>query len=230
MSKINKKLKVTKNKDGVYIFSNPDKENREQPTSDYAFIPSPSRVLIYALPDCGKTNLCLNLIKAQNFQRIIIFHNIPAEQTKEYEILDCEVYNDVLDQSEIGIDSNIKNLIIFEDFNFKTLNKDQKKNVIDYLTWVSSHMNTTIYILCQDIYHQLTTNIRRYCNVVILFKTNDVNNIRNICSDFGIDFPTYKYINNVILEDNHDSFIIDRTRKKEERYRKNLHTIVPLLK
>ena len=136
MSKINKKLKVQKNKDGVLIFNNPDKENREQPTSDYAFIPSPSRILIYALPDCGKTNLVLNLVHAQNFQRIIIIHNIPIEQTKEYDIIECEVYNDIPSPQELNIDPTIKNLIIFEDFNIKALSKDQKKYVTDYLTWV----------------------------------------------------------------------------------------------
>ncbi len=33
--------------DGILIFNNPDKESREQPTDDFAFIPNPSRVSAY---------------------------------------------------------------------------------------------------------------------------------------------------------------------------------------
>ena len=90
-----------------------------------------SRVLFYGGSLTGKTTAILNTILHQNFDRIIVVHN--DMNTKEYENIDCEYYDEVPDPNdeELNLDPTIKNLIIFEDLFYKALPKQQRKWLTD---------------------------------------------------------------------------------------------------
>ena len=215
----------------IIPFENPDKQFQEvipSPDNDLLFLPHSSRVLFYGGPSSGKTTAILNCILHQNFDRIIVVHN--DINTREYENLDCEYYEEVPDpndEEELNLDPSVKNLIIFEDLYYKALPKEQRKWLTDYFTTYSTHRSITCYLSCQDLFHQVPTNIRRCCNVFVIFKNIDMNNLRNICNVLNLDYKDMKFIFEKYLTNKYDNIIIDLNRPSA-KLRKNFVTVLDI--
>ena len=215
----------------IIPFENPDKQFQEvipSPDNDLLFLPHSSRVLFYGGPSSGKTTSILNCILHQNFDRIIVVHN--DINTREYENLDCEYYEEVPDpndEEELNLDPSVKNLIIFEDLYYKALPKEQRKWLTDYFTTYSTHSSITCYLSCQDLFHQVPTNIRRCCNVFVIFKNIDMNNLRNICNVLNLDYKDMKFIFENYLTNKYDNIIIDLNRPSA-KLRKHFVTVLDI--
>ena len=211
----------------IIPFKNPDKEFQEEPTSDLFFIPHSSRVIFYGGPSTGKTTSVLNCLLHQNFDRVIVVHN--DVNSKEYENVDCEYYDEVPDPNdeELNLDPTKKNIIIFEDLYYKALPKQQRKWLTDYFTTFSTHRSITCYLTCQDLFHQVPTNIRRCCNVFVIFKNIDMNNLRNICSVLNLDYKDIKFVFEKYLTNKFDNLIIDLNRP-DKKLRKNFTEVLKL--
>ena len=204
----------------IIPFSNPDKEFQQQPTDDLLFFPHSSRIIFYGPSSCGKTTCVLNTVLHQQFDRIIIVHN--DCNTLEYQHINAQYFDSVPDPNdpELNLDSSIKNLIIFEDLFYKALPKIEKKWLTDYFTTFSTHRSISCYLTCQDLFHQVPTNIRRCCNVFVMFKSIDMNNLRNICEILNLDYKDMKFIFERFLSNKFDSIVIDLTRP-DKKIRKN---------
>ena len=215
----------------IIPFENPDKQFQEvipSPDNDLLFLPHSSRVLFYGGPSSGKTTAILNCILHQNFDRIIVVHN--DINTREYENLDCEYYKkvpDPNDEEKLNLDPSVKNLIIFEDLYYKTLPKEQRKWLTDCFTTYSTHRSITCYLSCQDLFHQVPTNMRRCCNVFVIFKNIDMNNLRNICNVLNLDYKDMKFIFEKYLTIKYDNIIIDLNRPFA-KLRKNVSEILKI--
>ena len=75
----------------IIIFPNLDKVNHEKPDmEDMANMPKPSRIILCAEPNLGKSNIIkMMLIHADPpFERIVIYHSDPS--SKEYNDIDAE--------------------------------------------------------------------------------------------------------------------------------------------
>ena len=204
----------------IIPFKNPDKEFQENATDDLFFIPHSSRVIFYGGPSCGKTTAVLNCILHQNFDRIIVVHN--DCNSKEYEQVDADFYDEIPDPNdeELALDPSMKNLIIFEDLYYKALPKQQRKWLTDYFTTFSTHRSISCYLTCQDLFHQVPTNVRRCCNVFVIFKSIHLKNLRNISHVLNLDYKSMKYIFKKRLTSNYDSVIVDLNRP-EKKLRRN---------
>ena len=211
----------------IIPFKNPDKEFQEEASNDLISIPHSSRAIFYGGPSTGKTTCVLNTILHQNFDRIIVVHN--DVNSKEYENIDCEYFDEVPDPNdeELALDSSQKNLIIFDDLFYKALPKQQRKWLTDYFTTYSTHRSISCYLTAQDLFHQVPTNIRRCCNVFIIFKNIDMNNLRNICSVFNLDYKDIKFVFEKYLTNNHDNLIIDLNRPSQ-KLRKNFTEVLKI--
>ena len=139
-------------------------------------------------PSSGKTTCILNCILHQTFDRIIVVHS--DCNSREYKNIDCEYYDDIPDpiDEEFDLDPSIKQLIIFEDLYYKALPKEQRYWLTDYLTTYRTSRSITCYLSCQDLLHQVPTTIRRCCNIFVIFKNIDMNNLRNICNVLNLDY------------------------------------------
>ena len=209
----------------IIPFKNPDKEFQEEPTNDLFMLPHSSRVCFYSTPSGGKTTAILNCVLHQNFDRIIVVHN--DCNTKEYENIDAEYYDEIPDPNDedLNLDSSIKNLIIFEDLSYKQLCKKQRKFLTDYFTTYSTHRSISCYITCQDIFHQIPTNIRRCCNIFVIFKSIDLNNLRNICDVLNLDYKFIRMVFERYMTNKYDNLIIDTTRP-DKKLRKNFTEVI----
>ena len=147
--------------------------------------------------------------------------------TKEYENIDCEYYDEVPDPNdeELNLDPTMKNLIIFEDLFYKALPKQQRKWLTDYFTTYSTHRSISVYLSCQDLFHQVPTNIRRCCNVFVIFKNSDMNKLRNICAVLNLDYKDIKFIFEKYMTSKYDSLIIDLNRTNQ-KLRNNFFEVI----
>ena len=138
-------------------------------------------------------------------------------------------YDSVVDPNdeELNLDPTVKNLIIFEDLFYKALPKIERKWLTDYFTTYSTHRSITCYMSCQDLFHQVPTNIRRCCNVFVIFKSIDMNNLRNICYILNLDYKDIKFIFEKYLTNKYDNIIIDLTRP-DKKIRKNFNEILKI--
>ena len=126
---------------------------------------------------------------------------------------------------ELNLDPTVKNLIIFEDLPYRQLSKMQKRHLTDYFTTYSTHRSISCYITCQDIFHQVPVNIRRCCNIFVIFKSIDMNNLRNICDILNLDYKFIRMVFERHMTNKFDNLIIDTTRP-DKKLRKNFTEII----
>ena len=192
-------------------------------------MPHSSRIILYSGPSAGKTTALLNIVLHQNFDRIIVVHN--DVNSKEYEniliYIDCTYYDEIPDPNDLDIDPSQKNLIVFEDLYYRALPKQQRKWLTDYFTTFSTHRSISCYLTCQDLFHQVPTNIRRCCNVFVIFKNIDMNNLRNICAVLNLDYKDIKFIFEKYMTSKYDNFIIDLNRP-DKKLRKNFIQVLDI--
>ena len=183
----------------------------------------PSRIILCGNPNSGKSLAILNMLlhKKPPFQKIYLIHNDP--NTKEYNAIDCEVMEELPEIDEI--DTDLRNLIIIEDIEYRTLSKDQKRLLDRYFGCYSTHCNISIWITAQDAI-SIPASIRRMASHVFIWKSLDLNHMSILSSRFGLQNKDLKYIFDNILTDPHDSLLIDSTRPSC-RFRKNIFEVLP---
>ena len=210
----------------IVPFKNPDKAFQEDSSPhDLLHFGHSCRAILYGGPSTGKTTAILNMVLHQNFDRIIVIHN--DNNSKEYENIDCEYLDSVPDPNdeELNLDPSQKTLMIFEDLFYKALPKQERKWLTDYFTTYSTHRSISVYLSCQDLFHQVPTNVRRCCNVFVIFKNVDMANLRNICSVLNLDNKDMCFIFKKYLTSQFDNLVVDLTRP-DKKLRKNLTQVL----
>jgi len=208
----------------VIPIKNKDKEFHQPiDMEDLANMAHPSRIIFCGQPNSGKSLTILNLLlhKKPPFQKIYLIHN--DQNSKEYQSIDCEVLDELPEIDEV--DTDINNLIIIEDIDYRSLNKDQKHLLDRYFGCYSTHCNISVWITAQDAI-SIPPSVRRLASHIFLWRSGDVCHMSILASRFGLTPKDLSYIFKNILTDRFDSLLIDSTRP-ECRYRKNIFTPIP---
>ena len=142
-------MKEAKTINKLIPFENKDKtwheneKNTPQINKDFAYMSHPSRGILIAQPNSGKTTMILNLINANNFKRIIIVHNDVT--TEEYADIDADILDEIPPIDSEYFDKKVKTLLILEDLNFKNMNKEQKHLLNRMYGTYSTHNNISVW-------------------------------------------------------------------------------------
>ena len=210
----------------VIPIKNKDKEFHQPiDMEDLGNMAHPSRIIFCGQPNSGKSLCILNLLlhKKPPFQKIYLIHNDP--NTQEYSSIDTEILEEIPEIDEV--DTDINNLIIIEDIDYRSLNKDQKHLLDRYFGCYSTHCNISVWITAQDAI-SIPPSVRRLglASHIFLWRSGDVCHMSILASRFGLTPKDLSYIFKNILTDRFDSLLIDSTRP-ECRYRKNIFTPIP---
>ena len=125
-------------KSNLFVLQNEDNIFHEEiDTTNLCNFPHPFRLICRGQPNCGKTNVIYNILyhKKPPFERILIFHN--DNYSCEYQNVDAECIDELPDIDEI--DSEIKNILIIEDIDYKNLPKQQGSLLDRYFGCFSTH-------------------------------------------------------------------------------------------
>jgi hypothetical protein len=210
------------NKKQLIIFKCHDKEFHEEVNHDnYGDLPHPFRVIMAAVPNCGKTSLIKNIIVNQSpdFDRIIVWHIDVG--TREYSDLDCEVV-DELPMIE-DIDPKKKNLLIIEDVDTKSLHKSVKSRLNRMFGYCSTHRNLSVILTAQEAF-QVPVDLRRTANYLVLWRGTDNSATEMLGKRFGLNKKKIGFLFDTFCKTIHDSLIIDNAGGP--KIRKNLFEII----
>ncbi len=180
-------------------------------------LPHSFRLLCIGPPDSGKSTLIKNIIirAKPEFERILLYH---FGSGAEYDDCDAE-HIDELDPLAYE-DNDEKTLLIIEDCNFKSCNKDMKHDLNRLFGYTSSHCNLSIAITCQNPY-DISPEIRRMANCISLWRNHDMNSLNTLASRCGIKKQNMEYIMCNVLKNQHDFIMIDLQTNSPAKYRIN---------
>ena len=202
-----------------------DKKNDEIWTKsrNLANIPCPFRGILASSPNCGKSTVCKNIALQASplYDRIVIV--CCSKDTTDYDEIEPNIVMDTLPSIE-SFDRKYKNLLIIDDYKVKTA-KD--KALLDRLFgFASSHNRTSILLCVQDIYALHSPIIRRMCNVFIIWKFSDENQLNSIGKRVGLGGKGAEILKQIFKDldfKQKDSLTIDLTPGTPAYLRKNLH-------
>jgi len=152
-------------------------------------IPHPCRISLCGKPNVGKSAMIQNLILRADpmFEEIIIIHG-DFENTKEYDYLGkdddrIKLIGHIPEPREFA--GLVKTLVIVDDKELKSLNKQQQHCLDRLFGYVSTHKNISVYIGIQDFFH-LPTIVRRCCNLIILWRGHDLDSMSRVAKKAGL--------------------------------------------
>ena len=188
-------------------------------------LPHPFRLCILGKVGMGKSTLAKNiLIRCQlgnhPFQELIIIHG--SEDSEEW--IDTEptmILSDIPDPQDLTQNKK-KSLIIIDDFEFQNLNKQSLKNLSSLFRFVSSHHNFSI-IICYQSFFDVPPIIKKCCNVFILYRPNDSDELGTIARRVGLKKPIMLKLFDEVLTELRDTLMIDLIENSPCKYRKNLY-------
>lgn len=236
---VKKKLRLPNE---LIIFKNRDKADHEhwgqskKPTTKVLNFPAPFIYVLLGKRNSGKTNIIMNVLLHQkpSFEKYFMWSQSPM--SKEYEMIDdlqvfdtCPHLEDDLLEELQENGKPFKSVLIVDDVNLETLNKEDYDRFSRIIKHGSSHYNISLIITCHDLI-QCPKICRRLADIITLFKLQP-ETIKIIGQKIGM--PNEELFR--MFEDNvkeyHDSLTIDMTQNSPMPFRKNLfEEIKPLVK
>jgi len=212
----------------ILPIDNPDKEFHEawDDKRDMLNIPHPFRSVLLGPPNVGKTTVVKNLIIRQDppFEEIFVIH-CDSGYTKEYDDLgdNIQMLNSIPAPEEwTGI---AKTLVVLDDLEFKTMNKDQRRNLDRLFGYVSTHKNISCVLCSQDPFN-VPPIVRRCSNLWVLWRCSDLDSMANCSRKTGLKSADFNTIFNNFMKEYKDSLWIDMTDKTPYPMRKNGFTLI----
>jgi len=213
--------------DVLLPLSNPDKEFHERWTQgrNMLDLPHPFRGVLLGPPNCGKSTTVKNiLLRADpSFESVCVIHCDP-EHTKEYADLGdaCMIRGDIPAPEEWSAD--VKQLVIIDDLEVKSLGKEQMRNLDRLFGYVSTHKNISVVLCSQDAFN-VPPIVRRCSNIWVLWRGPDLDAMACVARKSGMTAKDLKRIFDSFTSDK-DSVWIDRTSQTPYPLRKNAFLVL----
>lgn len=199
----------------------------------------PARVLVVGESGSGKTNLVINILSKgwMHFDRVILVLKNPDQPSWEAfidrirEVAEendlgpvCTVVNDTAQIPSIeSLDSNLQNIIIFDDF---VAEKTENPAIVKY--WVRSrHKNVSAFYLAQSFYLTPKT-IRMNSTYYILYGGMPRRELDQLYRDVapGLDKEAFIKLYEAATQERHSFFFIDKNNPvRKKRFRKEFDGI-----
>ncbi len=196
--------------------------------------PHPFRVCMSGPPNTGKSTCAKNIVLRAYppFRRVTIIHADPHHKvnkgdgnpgeekgTHEYEDLGehgVEMRSDFPNPTEWNSDE--KHLVIVDDVDLTALNKSQRSAADRLFGYVSTHKNISLIMCTQDFFRS-PVNLRRNCNIFVLWNNPDKSSMATIGKRLGI--PDFAEFMETHCPNKHDSLWRDETEGSPYPWRFN---------
>jgi hypothetical protein len=140
------------------------------------------------------------------FEQVYVIH-VDGEYTKEYDSLKKFTLLRSIPDPEWWSGEK-KTLVILDDLEYKTMGKNQKRNLDRLFGYVSTHKNISVILTAQDPFNVFPI-VRRCANLWGLWKTKDLDSVATIARKAGLQVRQLRDIfKNFTLR---DSLWIDTT-------------------
>ncbi len=214
--KLPKKILAIKNADKTFHESWSEPYDRDEIN-----FPSPFRMIIAGMPNCGKSTIVKNIVLRAypEYKRVIVIHF--DKETLEYDDIGAEVYDKVPHpNNKEFFNRKVKTLLILEDIEYDFMSRKDKKKLDRSFGYLSTHKFVNIISCVQNI-TSIPVSLRRMSNIFILFRMPDMELLHRMSKRLGVDREVFDYIFKNYILNIHDSFWIDLTHKSPMKYRIN---------
>ena len=193
----------------------------ESRAKDIANFPHPSRICLIGPPSVGKSFICKHLLLHQKpmFKELYIIHG-DSDCTKEYEDVEPTMMLNEFPPIEF-FDGSQKTLVIIDDVEYSSMNKEQQGRMNKLVRYGSSHKNLTLYFTHQNFF-SLPILVRKLCNVFVIWKPRALGELKMIANRVGMRAEELECIFDNICTDYRDSLCIDLHYKTPALLRKNI--------
>lgn len=177
-------------------------------------------------PSSGKSTMIKNLIlrAKPRFREVLVYHFDP-DSSSEWDDVDAKYLTEFPDPK--SFDRNKKRLLILEDLNLKQMGKEDRAKLNRLCGYTRSHCNLSVAITAQNPY-DLDASIRRMANLIVLWKSADMNSLKTLASRTGLKASHVEFVMLHLCKQPHDSLMIDLQRNSPAPYRINGYTPVTL--
>lgn len=210
----------------ILVLDNVDKGFQEKWTEgrNMLNIPHSYRCIMVGRPNSGKSLFAKNMLIRANppFERLIVIHP-EGEDTKEYDDCSPDAIIDYIPPPTAWEDEDgetPKTLCIIDDIDFQNLGKEQSGYLYKLFSYVSSHKSISIILTTQD-YYVVSPQVRRQCNVIVMWRSRDMRNMKSVASKIGITPQQLQNLVETNLTEYHDSLMFDFTNRTPYPLRKN---------
>lgn len=215
-------------KKNIFVFKNSDKDGRHKetwtstPNRGKLNFPAPYRMILLGSPSSGKSNFMKNVIIEANpkFKEFYLIHF--DKDSKEWDMIDWHYKSNVLPDPSM-FHGKVKKLLVIEDLELRSLDKDQLKRLSRIFGYSSSHHNTSIMLSQQDGL-SCPVGARRCASVIYLTSTPDINAVSILASRAGYKATDMQYLYSKYIKGQYDSLCIDLTPSSPYPLRHNGYT------
>ena len=214
-------IKKMKLPNELIAIKNADKEFHEHwtPNRNPLNFPHPFRAVLLGPPNCSKTTTVKNIIIRAKpaFEQVFIIHCDP-DGTNEYDDIGAIFLPNF--PSPESWDSKGKKLVIIDDFDLKSLSKEQMKNLDRLHGYVSTHKSVSL-LCCSQCPFNIPPIVRRCANLFILWKGRDLDSMSATARKSGMRSKEMRGIFDQLMPNFRDSLWIDLTTDSPYPLRKN---------
>lgn len=207
--------------DRILRIDNPDKEFHEKWSQgrNMLNIPHPFRAVATGPPNVGKTTVVINILLRADpaFEDVKVIH-CDGGYTQEYAEIGAEMLDCIPSPEEW--EGELKTLVVLDDLEYKTMNKDTRRCLDRLFGYVSTHKNISLILCSQDTFN-IPPIVRRCSNLWIIWKSPDGDNMNNIAKKVGIQPTKFNRIFDKMMPERTDSLWIDKTSGSPYPFRKN---------
>jgi hypothetical protein len=198
----------------------------EKRARDLANFPSPFRMLLLGVPNCGKTSTIKNLVMhaRPRFQRVYVIHP-DIEYSKEYDDLEAtDMFSDIPDLKfwcDINEGNYKKTLCILDDLEFEKNAKQRLENLTVLFRYASSHKGISIMLAHQNFF-SVPIIVKKLSNIYVCWKPQALNEMAMIENRVGLEAGVMRDLFATVATKPTDSICIDRTRDTPAPVRINI--------